>query len=175
MENSMRKLVWCGWLLMLTAARAGAQPAGACAGEHFHELDFWVGRWSVQNPAGQPAGTSVVERIAEGCGLLETYTGAPGPRGGHYVGVGLHAFDEKARTWHQTFTDNRPAITLMIGRRKASGVVYEWQITDAQGRRIAKRYTLSTLVNGVRQLGEQSLDGGTTWTLDFDLRYTRAS
>jgi hypothetical protein len=158
--------------LLFTAFLAQtAQPS--CADQAHQALDFWVGRWEVQNAAGQVTAASVIERIADGCGVLERYTGAPGPRGNRYVGSGLHVFDAETGGWRQLWSDNRPAVTVMNGTVAGSSVVYRWEVVDAQGRHIPKRYTLSPTDGGVRQFGERSDDGGTSWTAEFDLRYRR--
>ena len=160
--------------LFLTAALAAGSTAPIpCSDPSYHVLDFWIGRWDVRDAAGSPAGESVVEPVADGCGLWERWNGAPGPKGGRFVGVGLHFFDPPAGVWRQTWTDNRPGITLMQGASGKAGFVYTWEIVDPQGKKVAKRYALSKTDKGVRQLGESSRDGGATWSVDFDLRYAR--
>ena len=144
---------------------------GGCAGPNARALDFWIGEWEVRNAKGQLAATSLIEPVAGGCGIVERYRGAPGPAGNRYVGAGLHAFDPVALTWSQLWIDTRPAITEMRGRASGGGVKYEWLVTTAPGRPTRKRYLLSKVDDGVRQLGERSDDGGTTWTVEFDLWY----
>jgi len=156
-------------IVFLAALAAGS--AAPCSAPSYHMLDFWIGRWEVRDAAGASAGESVVEPVADGCGLLERWTGAPGPKGGRFVGAGLHFFDPQAGLWRQTWTDNRPGSTLMQGANGKAGFVYTWEIVDPQGKKIAKRYTLAKTDKGVRQLGESSRDGGATWSADFDLRY----
>ena len=143
----------------------------ACADPAARALDFWLGQWEVRNAKGQLAATSVIEPVAGGCGVVERYRGEPGPAGNRYVGAGLHAFAPVARTWSQLWIDTRPAITEMRGRSSGGGVMYEWLVTTASARPTRKRYLLSKVEDGVRQLGERSDDGGTTWTVEFDLRY----
>jgi hypothetical protein len=65
------------------------QPSASCREARYRTLDFWVAEWDVTNPAGPPAGTSVIEIVADGCGVIERFTG-PGRK---YVGAGLHVFD----------------------------------------------------------------------------------
>ena len=143
----------------------------ACADPAARALDFWIGEWEVRNAKGQLAATSVIEPVAGGCGVVERYRGEPGPAGGRYVGAGLHAFDPATASWSQLWIDTRPAITEMRGRSSSGGVLYEWVVTTAQGRPARKRYLLSKVDDGVRQLGERSDDDGATWAVEFDLRY----
>jgi hypothetical protein len=168
--------------LMATAATSDAQLAplaGArCRSESARALDFWIGRWDVQNAAGRRTASSEIEMVADGCGILERYTGVAGPAGNQYIGAGLHVFDATAHGWRQLWSDNRPGVTLMNGKQTGAGVVYEWDVVDSQGKRAQKRYMLSSLGTGstrrVRQLGEGSDDGGKTWAVEFDLRYVLA-
>jgi hypothetical protein len=160
--------------LVLAAALTAASPAPVpCSDPSYHVLDFWIGHWEVRDAAGAAAGESLVEAVAEGCGLLERWSGTPGPKGRRFIGIGLHYFDPTAGHWVQTWTDNRPGITSMQGMSGKAGFVYTWEIVDRQGRKAAKRYTLTKTADGVRQLGESSTDGGATWSVDFDLRYLR--
>ena len=148
-------------------------PASPCGGDA-RALDFWVGTWDVQNAAGVGGIKSVIEPVADGCGILERYTGRPGPNGNRYIGAGLHAFDAQTGKWRQLWSDTRPAITEMLGTVVNGTVVYEWNVTES-GKPVPKRYTLSPFEGGVRQLGERSDDGGKTWTAEFDLRYKKSS
>ncbi len=148
-----------------------AAPPLACDVADARALDFWLGTWEVRNAKGQMAARSVIEPLADGCGVLERYTGEPNPSGVRYAGAGVHAFDRESRTWKQLWTDTRGGVTEMRGRSSNGAVTYEWTITNATGRPTLKRYRLSRIDGGVRQLGERSDDAGTTWTVEFDLQY----
>jgi hypothetical protein len=166
---------------VVPVARA-QKTAAPCSDDAFHRLDFWIGRWTVTTPNGQPAGTSVVEAISGGCAVLERYSG-PGP----YRGTGMHVFNPATQTWHQYWTDNRPAIVDdMRGQASADAFVYRWDVyLDKQGQparsgdagvtRVPKRYTLTKENEIVRQIGERSMDGGKTWIVEFDYVYRRAA
>jgi hypothetical protein len=157
-------------LLLLGSFSSELQsPPAACPGPA-RVLDFWIGRWSVTNAKGQVVADSVIESVADGCGVLERYTGRPGPAGRRYIGAGLHVFDAGSGAWKQLWSDTRPGVTEMQGRESGGAVIYEWTVVEPGGR-IPKRYTLSRQGTGVRQLGERSDDGGAKWTVEFDLRY----
>jgi hypothetical protein len=49
--------------------------------ESARQFDFWIGDWSVFNPQGQKAGTSMIQQIADGCGILENWSGSLGGSG----------------------------------------------------------------------------------------------
>ncbi len=175
----MRSSVACAILAMVlvagvTSPAAPPAPQKPCGDAPYHALDFWIGTWNVKDVSGQPAGESVVEAVSDGCGLIERWTGTPGPAGNRFIGTGLHFYDPATNVWRQIFTDNRPAITEMKGTAGGTGFVYTWDVVTPKGQKLAKRYTLSKTTEGVRQLGERSADGA-TWTIEFDLRYAPAA
>lgn len=154
-----------------TSAATARRPASSCRAAEYRSLDFWVGRWDVTNAKGQPAGTSTIEVVSDGCAIVERFAG-PGRK---YVGTGLHYFDTATRKWLQYFADNRPMLTTMQGETIATGILYTWEIVDPKGARIPKRYAVTAEADGVRQHGERSDDGGKTWVTEFDLRYKKAA
>src|SRR5436190_5534558 len=60
------------------------------------QFDFWVGEWNVFNPQGQQAGTSVIQQVAEGCGILENWTDRFGT-----TGKSINFYDPQAQKWNQ--------------------------------------------------------------------------
>ncbi|HKP30770.1 MAG TPA: hypothetical protein VJU15_15265 [Gemmatimonadales bacterium] len=143
-----------------------------CAAVPRRALDFWVGNWTVTDPAGTPAGKNEITRIAGGCGLLERWE-SPGPNGSTFRGVGHHAYDPSLGAWRQLWTDTSGRTVDMEGEAKDGAVIYRWKIsgtTPALG-----RYTVSAQSGGkVRQHGERSTDGGKSWRTTFDYLYSRA-
>ena len=51
------------------------EPATCATTPGFQRLDFWVGDWDVFGPGGQQAGTNRIEKISNGCALLENWVG----------------------------------------------------------------------------------------------------
>ena len=76
----------------------GAKVPGSrgCSAAPYREFDFWVGKWNVFNPAGQLAGTSIVESELDGCVVEENWNGAGGGRG-----RSLNIYDASTGTWSQ--------------------------------------------------------------------------
>ena len=61
------------------------------------QFDFWVGEWDVFGPQGRKAGSSVIQRVANGCGILENWTNAVGGGGGKSINF----YDPQAKKWFQ--------------------------------------------------------------------------
>jgi hypothetical protein len=83
------------------AAVIEATTANATPCEHTPEnrqFDFWIGEWNVETTNGQPAGTSKVERILNGCALLENWSG-----GGD--GKSLNIYNANKKQWQQFWVD----------------------------------------------------------------------
>ena len=128
-------------------------------------FDFWIGKWEVTGRGGQIAGSSVVEPISEGCGLLESWTNARGN-----TGKSLSTYNPHLRRWQQYWVGGGGDVTEF---RES-----EWRDGSlsfiARGRNPAdrRRMTFTRLSEGrVRQHGERSTDEGGTWTTEYDLTY----
>src|SRR5262249_36202909 len=93
-------------LFILSLAQAPAQ--NPCAAAEHHQFDFWIGDWDVTAPNGTIAGHSHVERIANGCGIEEQWTGS---RGG--TGRSLNTFAEGR--WHQYWVGAGGSVLNLAG------------------------------------------------------------
>ena len=72
----------------------------SCAASEYRQFDFWIGEWVVHNPKGAQVGTSRIEQIENGCGILEQWTNA---RGDH-------------RAEHQRVSPGQPNLASSMGR-----------------------------------------------------------
>ena len=78
-----------------------------------HEFDFWLGEWQVTTPDGKAAGTSRIESVAEGHGLLENWTGDPAAGGGN--GKSLNCYNLGTRQWQQFWIGSRGGVLELAG------------------------------------------------------------
>lgn len=133
-----------------------------------HQFDFWLGEWEVTNPAGQRVGTSRVESVAGGRGLLEHWTGASG-----LVGKSLNTWNAAQQRWQQFWVGGDGSVLELAGRFSEGRMVLAGE-SRGNERRTLERITWAPQPDGsVRQIWEQSADGGATWSVAFDGRYTR--
>lgn len=148
----------------------GAQTA-ACSAPEYRQFDFWIGEWEVRDTAGQIAGTNRIERIEGGCGLQETWRGAKG-----MTGRSINGYWPQTGKWHQTWLGNDGTLLRLDGRYRDEKMVLEGDISRRAGGVIRNRITWFRLATGkVRQLWEQSMDGGATWAVTFDGTYSPIS
>ena len=145
-----------------------APPPPGCPAEVRRQFDFWVGDWSV-TVNGQHAGDNRIDRILEGCALLENWTGTGG-----MSGKSLNFYDPARRQWHQTWVDDRGGSLGLDGTFTDGKMVLSGTKKDQAGKTTINRITWNALPSGqVRQVWEQSSDDGKSWTVAFDGLYTR--
>lgn len=133
------------------------------------QLDFWVGEWEVYNPQGRHDGSSVVQSFASGCGVLENWTGTFG--GG---GKSINFYDPDAGKWFQYWMGANGAPFRYSGSYRDGAMRYESETAGPDGtKRLAKLTFFNIDANTVRQLAENSSDGGKTWSISYDYKYVR--
>jgi hypothetical protein len=149
-----------GFERLLERAR---RPCEHLAG--YARLDFWVGEWDVL-AGGETVGRNRVERTLQGCAVVEHWTDV---RGG--TGKSLFYFDPVRCRWKQVWVDDRGGFKEKEETDPPGPSAIRFQGTLAQGGGVAilDRTTLTALEGGrLRQLIETSLDGGRTWSPQFD-------
>ena len=145
-----------------------APPPPGCPAEVRRQFDFWVGDWSV-TVNGQHAGDNRIDRILEGCALLENWTG-----NGGMSGKSLNFYIPGSEQWHQTWVDDRGGSLELDGKFADGKMVLSGSKRDKAGKTTINRITWNALPSGqVRQVWEQSSDDGKSWTVAFDGLYTR--
>jgi tetratricopeptide (TPR) repeat protein len=169
----------------LAGVRAGAgyaevrqaidRNARPCVYEpEYRALDFWVGEWDVR-PTGAsdttPASSSRIELVEDQCVVSEHYSTAAG-----YSGRSFNSYDPEKKRWQQFWVDNKGATHHYVGQARDGNLYYEADGIHVPGTPGPVRMKMTFFNEGpnlVRQLGEQSSDGGQTWTTAYDLSYRR--
>ena len=128
----------------------------------YRQLDFWIGTWEVFNPKGERDGENVIEKVLDGCAIVENWTDAQ--RGN---GKSLFYYRRAEHRWKQVW------VTDLGGVKEKSqqldfpgpGLRFQGELQSPSGGTILDRTTLTGMPDGrVRQVIEQSRDGGKTWT-----------
>jgi hypothetical protein len=154
------------------AQGASAPPPRPCSAAEHRQFDFWLGRWDVFTPDGRKAGENVIEAAHGGCVLIERWQG-----GGGLTGTSLNSWDARARVWRQHWVDNQGGLLQLAGGMDGARMVLasEGPHPRKPGVTLRQRIAWTPLADGaVRQLWEQSEDGGATWSTAFDGRYLKA-
>jgi len=167
----MRALSWplLSIAFLLSTSVSSADEARPCDDARHRQFDFWIGDWEVRTPDGALAGTNRIARIQGGCGLQENWEGRSG-----MTGTSLNVYDAARDLWHQTWVDSHGSLLLLEGRLTDGRMILRGGAQPAREGTVTDRITWESTGGGiVRQLWEQSTDGGRTWTVAFDGRYTR--
>jgi hypothetical protein len=134
----------------------------------FRSFDFWVGSWEARTQDGVLQGHNRIERVLGGAAIVERWTGATG-----YRGTSLNRYDRRTDTWRQTWVDDQGDIVEFENGTADDGRVVFTAVDPDGGRR---RLTFEDRgPDAFRQLSERSADGGSTWTVEYDFRYTRVA
>jgi len=133
------------------------------------QFDFWIGEWEVRSPEGTVAGRNSITVENGDCWLHEHWSGALAGSG-----ESVNFYNPTTKQWHQTWTDDQGAMAEFDGDFHDGAMRMEGYRQGPDNVRIPARLTLTPLPDGrVRQLGENSTDGGKTWTVLYDLFYSR--
>lgn len=133
------------------------------------QFDFWVGEWDVRAPEGSAAGQSSITVENGDCWIHEHWASAVMGKGESF-----NFYNPTTKQWHQTWVDDQGGIAEFDGTFREGAMRMEGYRQGMSNDRIPARLTLTPLPNGtVRQLGENSTDGGKTWTVLYDLVYSR--
>ena len=156
-------------MLVATPALAQQGPPPGCSSAESSQFDFWVGSWTVTDPAGATVGSSRIEKASRGCAILESWTGASGADG-----HSINFYDPDTRSWHQVWMGaNGLPLRLEGGSDRSGRMMMSGQRTTPQG--VTRNRITWTLRDDdtVEQLWETSMDDGATWTVGFRGIYTR--
>lgn len=160
-----RTLLYCFGLLIAVSAQTTKPPSLPPESRQF---DFWLGEWNVTTPDGKPAGSSKIETIANGAGLLENWTGAKG-----YTGKSLNAYNPGRKQWQQFWVGSGGGVLELAGALTDGSMVLTGEHLVG-GKDTREKITWTPNADGsVRQHWEQSTDRGKTWTTVFDGIYRR--
>ena len=140
-----------------------------CNSPEYHQFDFWVGSWDVENPQGQTVGHNDVNRMVGGCILQENWASLRAS----VSGTSFNFYDSRDKKWHQDYYDNSGSMgnyPPLTGEWREGKMV----LLSAPGIRPQSRWTWYELAPGrVRQMAEQSSDSGQTWSITWDSIYVR--
>lgn len=153
---------------VLHAGTPGRAAGGACGiSAAYHALDFSLGTWAIAVP-GSPAGaTSVIQREAGGCAVVENW------KGGRQTGINVDAYNSEDKHWHRFFVDSIGKVHVFEGVAEGASIVYHGTSPGPGGATELNRLVLrSEGPDKMTQLWQKSIDGK-TWSVAFQGSYTR--
>jgi hypothetical protein len=143
---------------------AAARPAPCQADAARRTFDFWLGEFTVRDPSGEVVGHNRIEAVEGGCALVERWRGAKGS-----TGTSVNYLDPVTGEWVQVWIDAGGGLIELRGGPRDGGMHLAGRYVKHTGESSQLRGTWMPLGGGrVRQLFEESTDGGATWTTWFD-------
>lgn len=135
-------------------------PRGPCSSREDREFDFWLGSWNFLQGNLAPASNEIT-REGQGCLIEEHYQDPSGVQG-----RSVSLFSRLDGRWHQTYIDSRGTRLVLVGALEGRRMVLAQSATE--------RFVWDPLdASTVRYFGERTADGGQTYSVFFDSRYTR--
>ena len=133
------------------------------------QFDFFVGEWNAFNPQGRLSGSTIIQRIANGCGVLENWRDGFGNEG-----KSINFYDAADKKWHQYWMGSNGVPLRYSGVYRDNAIRYEGEPSVTNGVKALTRLTFFKIdENTVRQLAENSTDDGETWKVSYDFKYVR--
>ena len=147
-------------------------PVPCSSNPVYRQFDFWIGEWEAFAPTGKKGGDSKIERLLDSCVILENWTSTQAG----YKGKSYNTFNAATGKWQQYWVDNKGGVTEYFDGHYENNkmILQTFNQKQPDGSFLIMRMTFTKLTDDkVRQHGENSVDGGKTWTTSFDLEYRR--
>lgn len=159
-------------VLLLPGSLSHSQEVGCDGIEGFSDFDFWVGEWEVfDNNSGNRAGENSIQKMEDGCMLLERWTSAGGGTG---TSTSMNYFNPVTNEWRQLGVSAGRYSIDIVGGLRGSSMVLEGSIYNFAGAVWNFRGSWTPNPDGsVRQLFEQFNHDSGQWDPWFDGRYVR--
>lgn len=137
-----------------------------------HSFDFWVGNWSLKwtDANGKEGkGQNIIETILDGKVIQENFEALEGQLKG-YKGTSISVFNPNTKTWHQTWQDTQGGNLVFTGRIEQDKKYFESALKgNSQSRMVFHDFT----DKGFTWDWESTQDGGKTWTLNWQIHYSK--
>jgi hypothetical protein len=168
----IKRLVGLSFFLMVMIAVQGqtATVPCACCGEENKQLDFWIGDWVVYSN-GQMVGFNKINKIEGDCVLRENWKSVLSS----HSGTSYNFYNKTTRKWRHVWVGNDGVIVDVQGEYKDRKMVMVGdEFVDEKLNRVINRVTWFNNTDGtVRQVWEQSKDGGLAWNVQWDGLYRK--
>ena len=139
-------------------------------------FDFWIGTWDLtwKDPDGTTAtGRNIITKILDGAVIQENFTGLSGQAKG-YKGQSNSVLDSRTGMWKQTWVDNQNAYLPFTGGADGENRFFEHEFMKngklQKGKMIFRNITKNAFVWDWMK----SIDGGTSWKIEWSINYQRA-
>jgi len=160
-------------LMMAVCSVAYAGTPKPCSAPELEQLAFWTGDWDASwpGPKDQPTqhGHNTIERILDGCGFQEHFSGPGG-----FLGTSISSWS--ARTgWRQTWIDNQAAFMDFTGGPDGKTFIFARDATKPDGTKIKQRMVFKNITKDAFDWSWESSTDGKSWTVSWPIHYVRTA
>jgi len=135
-----------------------------------HQLDFWIGEWTVSHNESANTAKSKVYSSLDQCILIESWEGD-----GDHTGQNVLAYNSEEKQWLLLFADNFGHAHLFQGKASPGMVEFDGTSHDSNGAVVLHKLKIVRKdANEVEQSWEKSSDNGATWITVFRGEYHRS-
>ncbi|MEQ8524767.1 hypothetical protein [Gracilimonas sp.] len=140
-------------------------------------FDFWVGEWELSwtdNQGNAGAGTNLIEKTLDGVVIQENFKATKGRIEG-YKGMSVSVYNPQRESWHQTWVDNQGGYIDLKGLIDGNKRIFQTdERPGPQGGTIINRMVFYDIEkNSFTWDWESSIDGGETWSVNWQIHYNR--
>jgi hypothetical protein len=171
----MKKISIILFALLIPIATFGQQNIEDLEPQEY--FDFWVGEWQLswtdqQGNAG--SGTNRIEKTLDGVVIQENFEAIKGRLQG-YKGRSLSVYNPQGQSWHQTWVDNQGGYIDLDGSIDGNKRIFQTdERPGPQGSTIINRMVFYDIKSDSFTWDwESSTDGGETWTVNWQILYTK--
>ena len=160
-------------LIYILVGSVHAQNTGspcACCTDEYKQLDFWIGDWVVYS-GGQMVGFNKITKIEADCVLRENWKSQVSS----HSGTSYNFYDKNLRKWrHIWIGSDGISLDVRGDFKDKKMVMISDEIVDEKLNRVINKITWYNNPDGtVRQIWEQSKDGGLAYSTQWDGLYRR--
>ncbi len=155
--------------LNFSYGQSGSAPC-ACCGDEYKQFDFWIGDWVVYSKA-EMIGFNKITKMESDCILRENWKSTVSS----HSGSSYNFYDRNTKKWKHVWIGSDGMTLEVKGEfkdHKMTMIGDEYR--DERNNRVINKVTWTANPDGtIRQLWEQSKDGGQAFAIQWDALYRR--
>ena len=147
-----------------------APPPPSCDTAEHHQLDFWLGDWTLTWEGGK--GTNHITREYNGCVIREVFTEDAADKPPVLHGTSLSSYQPMNKMWRQTWVDDQNGYFHLTGGPQADGT-FVLQTVRMGREPYMTRMVFQDIKRDSFIWRWQKSDDGATWTDTWVIHYAR--
>jgi hypothetical protein len=155
---------------------ASAQPPPALKLNDSTLFDFWLGDWNAhwfEKDSVKALGENHLKKEMKGFVIEENFKINTGNSAG-FVGSSWSVYDNNKKKWFQTWVDNSGAYMAFEAKLDGDKRIFERSTINKKGMPVVQRMVFKNIQkDSFTWDWETSSDNGKTWSLNWQIFYTR--